>query len=507
MKLRKLLAATSIVALAAVPAQGLELLTAGLIEDSNNVLANELDTASTAVAGFYGLSMTLTSGGVFPAGTNILFTVTLPAGVTYRAGVGGGASGTNAGTAVGAAGVSAGTVASLASGGAAGSSSAVYRLNTPAGATPAIFFSLPLDVNACGTADAGITITAVIDGTSTSIESDTDGASNTNTIKACASAIAGAVASDETASNTVIALSAAPTNYQTLRELPAAPVAAGVFLPLGTVNYSIAAGVDVSQPSVAPAVDPMVAGDLTSIVFDVQFADVSGIGGVQWRSLAPAVTVACSAPSAATNKSTCTLPGATGGLIDGTADLIEITSAAFAVPATPIVNQSISVTNPVVTFADRAAVDFIASEPGATGGLDGLRREGATFGFFDWNAEAGAVNSVYLVTGLPAGDMPFSVEFQNSRTGQNGVFTDTLAAAGIENGTYTFTSRGRLKTMNPGYSRADFEITFETTSTSIDVDRLISTGGVVAGFGAGANAAGAAIARQPNTDGDSGTSE
>ncbi|PHR53895.1 MAG: hypothetical protein COA47_16450 [Robiginitomaculum sp.] len=506
MKLRKLLAATSIVALAAVPAQGLELLTAGLIEDSNNVLALELDTASTAVAGFYGLSMTLTSGGVFPAGTNILFTVTLPTGVTYRAGLGGGANGANVGTVAGAAGVSAGTNASLASGGAAGASSAVYRLNTPAGATAAIFFSLPLDINACGAADAGITITAVIDGTTTSIEGDTDGAVNTNTIRTCASAIAGVVASDETASNTVIALSAAPTNYQTLRELPAAAVAAGVFLPLGSVNYSITAGVDVSQPSVAPAVDPMVAGDLTSIVFDVQFADVAGIGGVQWRSLAPAVTVACSAPSAATNKSTCTLPGATGGLIDGVADLIEITSAA-GLAAAPIVNQSINVANATVTFADRAAVDFIASEPGATGGLDGLRREGATFGFFDWNAEAGAVNSVYLVTGLPAGDMPFSVEFQNSRTGQNGVFTDTLAAAGIENGTYTFTSRGRLKTMNPGYSRADFEITFETTSTSIDVDRLISTGGVVAGYGAGANAAGAAIARQPNTDGDSGTSE
>jgi hypothetical protein len=146
----------------------------------------------------------------------------------------------------------------------------------------------------------------------------------------------------------------------------------------------------------------------------------------------------------------------------------------------------ISVTNVVCDFSD-ANADFVPEVTEAGGALDTLQREGQVFGFFDWNAEAGPVNSVYRVTGLSnTEDTPLTVVFENSRSGQNGSFTTVIPASEVSNGEFTMASRLLISELNPGFDRADIQFNFQTTN-GLDVDRLISSNGLVTDFGGGAN--------------------
>jgi len=73
-------------------------------------------------------------------------------------------------------------------------------------------------------------------------------------------------------------------------------------------------------------------------------------------------------------------------------------------------------------------------------------------------------------------------------------------ASDVQNGEVTLSSRNQIAALNPGYDRADIQISFET-SNQLDVDRLISSDGIVSDFGGGANSQFLG-ANTPNADGD-----
>jgi len=219
MKLKSLLAATSIVAFMAGSAHALEISNLGA--PAGTVLANELDLAATPVGGNFVFDLTLTNGGQFPAGDNLVVDVTLPTGVVFGMGVTGASITAGADRFLGG--------ANLQGGGTAGSSSAQFLVTidpTTANQETTIGFNLPLAVNACPTAANPLVVGAALAGTNPPIfiEGDADGARSANLVS-CESAKQGTVASDAATSDTIILL----PDYNSF----------GPNGTLGTVNYTL----------------------------------------------------------------------------------------------------------------------------------------------------------------------------------------------------------------------------------------------------------------------------
>ena len=176
----------------------------------------------------------------------------------------------------------------------------------------------------------------------------------------------------------------------------------------------------------------------------------------------------------------------TGAEVDAGPAVISIETNGDVLPTLqPIVTAS------TVTFRGAGSGhDFISNEPGATGALEVVDREGETFGVFDWNSgPAGAQTlSVYRITGLPVGGtVNYTATIWNSNTGGPGaMLLPQASVTGDDSGEAVLVST-TLPGLPAGTVRYDLGLNFETAG-SLDVDRLLATGGVVTAFNGGANA-------------------
>jgi len=457
MKIKSLLAAVSMVAMAAGAANALSLSKTSTNFDSP--LALELDIAGTPINGVYTGALTLTSGGNFPAGDVLTVTLTIPAGVTFN----GALSGTSIATF--GPGVHTPANGSVIAGGATTDTVVTYNLGVPTSpqVTTQIQFTIPISVASCANLSAGITVTAFLSG-GAAVEGDADGGTrsifgtNATPDVGCASAFGGTVTSDAVASNTQIALAVGPTNYRLFQEAGAA-VAAGVATPLGTVTYLINPSVGVNAAGTS-----MVAGNIASVTHTAALQ--TPVGANVLLSANNATVTPATGPSINVSM---TGAQATAG------STVSVRSTGMAA----IPSQNVTVTSALVTFTP-GTPDFITSEPGAVGGLDRLDRQGQARGPYDWNGSSptGTV-SVYRITGL-TGPTAYTVTMTNS--GANGEFNGI--ATPDANGEVVLTSLD-FGAGVPAYIRGDALFLFETTNTNIDVDRLLARNGVVSAFGDG----------------------
>jgi len=465
MKLKSLLLTAAAVALTAGQASAYEINpinpVGGITPALELAISDPANTSATPIVGNFIFNVDLEGvGASLPSGDNIAVRIDLPSNVSFNV------AASPLSILPGADGVAPAGV-TLQAGGGVGDDFVEYLYAVDSDNNlddMSIGFDFDLQLSSCAT-DGTFRAVLQLAGTASPVFIEGDPfAESTDVISPCESAKDGVVTSDEAGpgpvDNTVILL----PDYVDLND--------GT---LGAVNYTI-------DPNIAIdlAGTPFEAQDVASITFDVQFADVTGIDTLTVGGL-PATLV----PADNLFRVVANSPADVALLTDGIADDIVITTTGTA----EITAQTVSITNAVCSFVQGATAraDFIVSEMGAEGGLDTLQREGQVFGFFDWNAEAGPVNTVYRVTGLSTTeDTPLTVVYENSNAGENGSFEMVIAAADVNNGEYIITSRTQLADLNPGYDRADIQFNFETTN-GLDVDRLISSNGIVTDYGDGAN--------------------
>ena len=475
MKIKSLLAGISTLALTAGSAHALVLEVAnvnGTMNDAQEAvvaLANE--TVNTGIDAVFEFQIRVSAGAAFPAGDNVDIIIDLPSGVTFGTGgvtAGDVYNGTNGSI----------TGASLTSGGAEGSD--VVRLLVsidPQTMQPreTIGFQIPLEI-----ADAGC------DGKSTdtvdiTVEARTeagtriDGGVASGAIIQCTDALVGEVLSDEATDDSFVAL---VNDYNNFGDA-GAPAGGATSTVLGTVEYMVDNTAIATVGANSAANTNFVVSDVDELTFDVVFENATGIDDVVIDGISGVQSG---------NVFSFTIPD-TSGVFAGPQD---ITVFADADATTFIATQEVVVRNAVLTYDNmNLATETEVGNPGDVfcghGDLDFLQREGREFGFFDWVAEMGAVNNLFRVTGLSTTeDTPYSLTFDNSRTGQDGTFSGVIAAADVVEGEYVFSSRNQFSMLNPGYGRADVNMIFETNN-DLDVDRLISSNGVVASYGDSAN--------------------
>ncbi|WP_416877355.1 hypothetical protein [Litorimonas sp.] len=449
MILRKLLVATSIVAISAGAANALEVTAGGMAVTP----ALELQLPGTpAFAGSTSASL-LTETGNFPSGNNISVVVTLPDNVVFDSSVSGGSVTAYDNDGATRTEVTSGVSAVVQSGGAAGDNSVSYLVSINSGVSvDELEFDFDYALNACVPDGSELVITANIDGSGTPIENGS--ASADSVIAPCESAIDGVVLSDEATDDTFVTLA---SNFQEFN--------GGSPATLGSVEYTIDTSVDVNA-----AGDPLMESSIDEITFDVVFGDGTGIDSVTVGGVAPD-----------------TFMGGVASFTFAGADLTALLSGPQDVEATAdgaiaIETQTVTVENAIVNFNDTGP-DLIATEPGATGSLDTIEREGQTFGVFDWNSgsPSGTI-SVYRVTGL-TGPTDYTVTLTNAGSA-NGVYSGV--ATPNSNGEFVINSLNYGIPSIPAYIRADAEFVFEFAG-DVDVDRLMARNGVVSAFGDGSN--------------------
>ena len=449
MKIKSLLAAVSMVAITAGSANALNITN---VTPSGIVPALELELPGTpALTGTFTFDVNTTANSFYPTANNLRVKVDLPAGVTFSSKV----EGTD---------IIGGTEPSIAAGGEANSSSVTFLTSIPQGSqTGTLSFNLDLGLDACPTAGSPLTVSI-----ETELGTPVDGGSTSTSglIAPCASGISGMVMSDEAQSDTKITLG---TGYTDIAEFAGSgPLNAdGV---VGTVQYKIDPTVSTSLTSVTP----LVAGDVAAFMFDVVFEDAAGIDKVFVNGI----------PT--TQSGNVFTVMATSGadklkLLDGTPDSI----IAFAKGTVVIPTQTVSVGNSKITFRTTGTPDLIASEAGPAGPLDTLQREGREFGYFDWNGGQAAGNgalTVYRITGLdPNMPVDYSLTLENSNA--NGTYPGTVTANSYGEATLVSTTMPIPATVE----RFDVLINVETPNTDVDIDRLISKGGIISAFNDGAN--------------------
>lgn len=510
MKLKKLLAAASLVSLVAGTANALTLTpispaTAIVPALELNLPTPVIEEAGTSLTGTFIWSLDLNTG-TYPTSDNVDVTITLPNGMSFASPVAGGRGGA-AGVDVDS--LPAGSVTNtviVQNGGTGQNTVRMLVSFDDATSEDRIVFDFDWSLDACPSGP--LVVHVETDAGNTVIEGG-DIASNA-IISPCRSAIDGYVTSDGATSDTWITL----PSYTAIGNNFNAP---GPFNSAGTVgfvNYFIGDDPRTAVVEVTPDISlgglDFGAVDITRLTFFVEFSDGAGINSVTAGPVAATVVPG-------TNNQRWRIDATNAAdivtLTDGTPDAIVISVDGV----TPIQTQTLAVTNPNIVFndsranlipdehnsgeipADRNGYDSILDGIGA---LDPLQRQGAIFGFFDWNSETGPVNSVYRVTqfSAPYVDVPYEITITNSRSGNNGTWRGVVPAAAqaAGNGEVSLNSRNMfglgLTGWDPngvgstlaGYDRGDVLLSFETAD-ALDVDRLISSNGVVAPYGDGAN--------------------
>jgi len=448
MKIKSLLAAVSMVAITAGAANALDITN---VTPTGIVPALELQLpGDPALTGNFTFDVDTTAGSFYPSANNLRVKLDLPAGVNFSQAVVGSD-------------IIGGNSPFIETGGTVGSSSVTFVTSIPQNTQiSTLSFNLDLGLSSCPVAGSPLTVTVA-----TELGTLVDGGTATTSglIAPCASAISGMVMSDAGVSDTKITLG---SGYTDIAEFAGSgPLNAdGV---LGTIQYKIDPTVSTSLTTV----QPLVAGDVAAFMFDVVFEDASGIDKVFVNGI----------PSVKSGNSFTVM--ATSGadklkLLDATPDSI----IAFADGSIIIPTQTVSVGNSKITFRTTLTPDLIASEAGPTGGLDSLQREGREFGYFDWNSgPTGAQTlSVYRITGLdPDASVDYSLTLENSNN--NGTYAGSVTANSYGEAVLVSSTMP----IPADTERFDVLINVETPNTDVDIDRLMTRGGIVTAFNDGAN--------------------
>jgi len=240
---------------------------------------------------------------------------------------------------------------------------------------------------------------------------------------------------------------------------------------------------------------PVDATDIEEVRFTVEIPDATGIAAVNWNGV--------------TMSSVIDYPATGPASVDFVVPAADIATffSAGPLPITftpdgtnPIASQQISVSGTEVDFftaPDPINVAFMANEaqPAADQDIDALIREGQDFGRFDWvSGPLGANSTVLRITGLDTTvDTVYTVNLTNAiPASANGSYTATLPANA--EGVYSLNSRrgfGRPGDISelvglPPFLNADVTLNLETDLT-LDVDRLISASGTVTAYNDGSN--------------------
>ncbi len=463
MKIKSLLAAVSMVAIAAGSASALSITN---VAPSGIVPALELELPGIPpLTGAFAFDVITNAGSTFPGGNNLKVKVELPAGVYFSTAV-------NGGDITGAA-----NSATVQNGsGTVGSSVVEFLAAIPQPATNTLTFNFNLGLNTCPIASSPLKVSITTeDGTAI----ETGSASSLGLIAPCKSAIDGVILSDVAKSDTKITLA---SGYTSLAEFPGTgPLnVAGV---VGTAQYSI----DPLVSKSLTAVVPMTIADVAAVKFDVMFEDAAGIDKVFINGI-PTVK----------SGNNFTMTATTG--IDKT-KMFAGPNSILVVPLGTVVipTQNVWVGNSKVTFRTTGAPDLIAEEMGPMGSLDALQREGREFGFFDWNGGTNGTGtiSVYRITGL-TGPTDFTIQLENSNA--NGTYAGQVVPDAT--GEAQLTSNNMGGALPAGVVRYDVQINLETPNTNVDVDRLMIRNGIVTNYGDGANATTYGQPNQPNSDSD-----
>ena len=427
----------------------------------NAPLALELDLASQGVPGTLMVNVSPDDMGFFNQGVQHDVVVTLPAGMTFDSGPGG----VGAPSVVG----DNGEQGNIFTGGDAGDSSVTFQIApNPSQQTGTFILTIPVVVNSCLAAGSGVNVTVeTADGGF--VNNDVDGDSTASGMApgfgGCASAFGGTVTAD---------FPGAGVDTMLLLATPPAPnyTALGGDAVLGTISYAANA---VTVDSAGDTIDP--ATDITRVVSTIELA--GNPGGADGADLEVANGTITGGPVTWTVTQT-------GAEVAAGPAVISIEANGDVLPTLqPVVSAS------TVTFRSVASThEFISNEPGATGALEIVDRQGETFGVFDWNSgPAGAQTlSVYRITGLPVGGtVNYTATIWNSNTGGPGaLLLPQASVTGDDSGEAVLVST-TLPGLPAGTVRYDLGLNFETAGT-LDVDRLLATGGVVTAFNGGANA-------------------
>ncbi len=464
MKIKSLLAAVSMVAITAGSANALVL--TNTTSGGTLTPALELETPITPAADFGDFAFNVSPNGTdrFPGGANLVIGVTLPTGVVFTRDITGGDIGGVASSAT----VQNGS-------GQAGTSSVEFlaAIFATAGSGAPLTFNFPLSLADCPTGSLTVTV-ATEEGTP--IEEGTVTADATNAVFAgCESAVDGVVTSDEATSDTTITLA---SGYTALAEFDPSGTPISSPIILGAINYEIDPLVSVSRTGTA-AGQPLVAADVDAITFDMVFEDASAITAASVGQNNG--TASFGVKMGNLFRFNITDPNRIAEMLDGTADNFRVTFDGTTV----IPTQTVSIGNSSVSFRDTGLPDLIMSEPGATGPLDSLQRQGREFGYFDWNAGPAISSptlSVYRITGLTAGDtVDYSLTLENSNA--NGTYSGAVTADSAGEAVLVSTTMPVPATVG----RFDVLINLETPNTDVDIDRMMLKGGVVSAFNDGAN--------------------
>ena len=468
MKIKSLLAAVSMVALTAGTASALSIpqtpamgaVPANVMVPEGAVLASELMLPADGI-GSVTFSI-VTDSGDYPSGNNFIINIALPTGVAIDGPISGSVLvGTSQGAGTGSAVVQSQTATGV-----------QLFVSIPQAGTPInrIDFDLPLELTSCAVSGT-LDITVNTEG-GTPVE---DGAASAvSPIAPCESAFDTTFVAD--ANDTVIGL----TDYEQLKDVPGGGLTNSSIIGLYSAEIDTTVGLDLAGT-------PMTAASIDEVTANVVFADGSEIAGV---------TIDGVAGTASTDGNTYSF------VLPFGADVVDADIIVTVEGDDPIVSQAV-VANSVLHDLTDAEADLIGSESGVGGALDTLQREGQSFGVFDWNSgQAGAQRlNVYRITGLDADStVPYTVSIENAGlTGAANTVTGSVTANGAGEAVLT---DSMIAAMLPAtVSRFDFGINLET-GNDVDIDRLMSTGGIVTSFNDGANNTLFSTTNQPTGDSD-----
>lgn len=245
-----------------------------------------------------------------------------------------------------------------------------------------------------------------------------------------------------------------------------------------TVGYFGDVTVAIDTTAVGPNLaTPVTPADLTSLTYDVEFENATGIAGVSQVQGAPIGFATKAATASGTTYSV-----ATGAAQSAAAtDTIKVTLSGLA----PVALQTLTVENATVNLAAG-----FEDEPATVigNGVDGITLDGANFGPFDWVGDTSTIaTTVFRVTGLTSKPQTF-VTLRNSSGSKDGTYEVNLSAKTLSGAASTGSSQLVLTNadiqaaVGSGFGIADVIWTF-LSSDAVDVDRLIATGGIVSAFG------------------------
>ena len=469
MSIKKLLCGASAVSLmAAGQAFALDLTAAPTVTIP---LAEEVDFANETVAGNLP-TVTISTNNDLPVSNGYKLTITLTGDAGF--------DGFNPVADV----VSPGNISGqiVSTGGADGSKVVTVLFDVDTTGVTTVDLILPVEINSCAS-DVSVSILLTdpndnpIEGGNASLV-DTIDADPLNLLE-CVNAFQVAIFADDT-SSPIGAVPTAAQGSQTLLELDSnfeqfvtSPDDSTSSALLGTIEVIVntaAVGADLVTNAAATNLD--------DLEFDAAFTDETGFTALSVGAgvfAAPVVADDTAAP----------VYSVAGVITSAGLSPIELAITG----ADAITPQSGVIQNATVTF-DVGSGFAGESVVVKANGLDNIALEGQSFGPYDWVGDASKpTGNVFRVTGLTATPQA-AITISNASGGSqfDGTYVLDLAPLATGDGSSEYTIfPANIQAIVGAFGRADVTLTFFSSDVGVDVDRLMSAGGVISAFGNDAN--------------------